>query len=245
MNIYALMRRWWDWAYKNPSRVKPIHSALYFLMIDHNNRMGWKREFGFPTLMAMEAMGVSSFNTYKNALTDLIDFGFITMVERSRNQYSANIIALSYFDEAYDKAPDEAYDKALLKHATKHCCSTVQSTVSIDIQEYNLTNTTKDKQTYPDFEDAWIAYQRKGAKKTALREWLKVSKEERLLIAKSIPAYIASTEPRYRKDFERYISSGKYEGAVIESINTQPQKVVAPVPKDLWVPPADGRRTYD
>jgi hypothetical protein len=146
MNIYALMRRWWDWAYKNPSKVKPIHSALYFLMIDHCNRMGWKRECGFPTVMAMDALGVSSFNTYKNALNDLVEFGYVVMIERSKNQYSANIIALSYFDEAYDKAPDEALDKALLKHGTKHSQSTVQSIVSIDIQEYNTTNEQMNKE---------------------------------------------------------------------------------------------------
>ena len=143
MNIYALMRRWWDWAFQNPSKVKPIHSALYFFAIEHCNRMGWKREYGFPTVMAMEAMGVTSYNTYKNGLNDLVEWGFITMIERSRNQYSANIIALSYFDEAYDKAHDEALDKALSKHATKHS----RGMSDIDIQEYNLTNTTKDKES--------------------------------------------------------------------------------------------------
>lgn len=158
MNIYALMRRWWDWAFKNPSKVKPIHSALYFFAIEHCNRMGWKREFGFPTVMAMEAMGVTSYNTYKNGLNDLVDWGFITMIERSRNQYSANIIALSYFDEAYDKAHDEALDKALSKHATKHS----RSMSDIDIQDYNSTSTTKDMQsvqrkrfTAPSFEQVY------------------------------------------------------------------------------------------
>jgi hypothetical protein len=157
MNIYALTRRWWDWAFQNPSKVKPIHSALYFFAIEHCNRMGWKREYGFPTVMAMEAMGVTSYNTYKNGLNDLVDWGFITMIERSRNQYSANIIALSYFDEAYDKAHDEALDKALSKHATKHS----RGMSDIDIQEYHSTNTTKDKSvqrkrfTAPSFEQVY------------------------------------------------------------------------------------------
>ena len=65
--------------------------------------------------MAMEALGIKSYNTYINTLNDIVDWGFIIMIERSKNQYSANIIALSNFD----KAPDKALDKATLKHMSK------------------------------------------------------------------------------------------------------------------------------
>lgn len=92
----------------------------------------------------------------------------------------------------------------------------------IEIESEMESEGEKERETNRDFEDAWIAYQRKGAKKTALREWLKVSKDERLLIAESIPAYIASTEPKYRKDFERYISSGKYYASMSQAPEAQP-----------------------
>lgn len=46
------------------------------------------------------------------------------MIEKSKNQYSSNIIALSFFNKAPDKAPNNALDKALIKHTTKQGEST-------------------------------------------------------------------------------------------------------------------------
>ena len=127
MNSYELSRSWFNFAFENPEKVKPNHTALYFFAIEHCNRLGWKSKFGLPTTMAKDAIGIRSYNTYISTLTDLVDWGFIIMVERSKNQYSSNIIALSKFDKARDKA----LDKALIKHTTKQSESTVQSIDSI------------------------------------------------------------------------------------------------------------------
>ena len=62
------------------------------------------------------------------------------LIEKSKNQYSANIIALSKFNKASDEANDKALDKALIKHSTKQSESTVQSTDTIDKPIYNITN---------------------------------------------------------------------------------------------------------
>lgn len=115
MNSYELSRKWFDWTFENPERINPNHTALYFFIIEHCNRLGWKEKFGLPTTMAKEAIGIRSYNTYINTLNDLVNFGFIKLIEKSKNQYSSNIIALSNFD----KAPDKALDKALIKHTTK------------------------------------------------------------------------------------------------------------------------------
>lgn len=131
MNSYELSRSWFDFCFENPEKIKPNHTALYFFAIEHCNRLGWKEKFGFPTTMAMEAVGIKSYNTFINTLKDLVDFGFIIMIEKSKNQYSANIIALSKFNKALDKA----LDKALIKHGTKQSESTEQSIDSIDKQE--------------------------------------------------------------------------------------------------------------
>jgi len=77
--------------------------------------------------MAKEAIGIRSYNTYIKALNDLIDFGFIVMVEQSKNQYSSNIVALS----KYNKPLNKALDKALIKHGAKQS----ESIDSIDKQE--------------------------------------------------------------------------------------------------------------
>lgn len=123
-NSYKLSRVWFDFCFENPEKIRPNHTAMYFFCVEHCNRLGWKKKFGLPTTMAKDAIGIRSYNTYKNTLDDLVDWGFIEMIERSKNQYSSNIIALSNFNKALDKS----LDKALVKHTSKHCSSIVEST---------------------------------------------------------------------------------------------------------------------
>lgn len=73
MNSYELSRSFTNFSFENPSKIKPNHYALYFFAIEHCNRLGWKKEFGLPTTMTMEAIGVKSYNTY---IKTLIHFGF-------------------------------------------------------------------------------------------------------------------------------------------------------------------------
>jgi hypothetical protein len=139
MNGYELSRKWFDWSFENPERINPNHTALYFFIIEHCNRLGWKEKFGLPTTMAKEAIGIRSYNTYINTLNDLVEFGFINLIEKSKNQYSSNIVALSNFD----KAPNKALDKALIKHTTKQG----ESISSIDKQETNKQITIEERKT--------------------------------------------------------------------------------------------------
>lgn len=118
-NGYTLSRRWFDYCMENPDIIKPSHTALYFWVIETFNRFDWKIKVGLPTTHAMEVLGIKSYNTYIATLNDLVDFGFIVMVEKSKNQYSANIIALSNFNKARVKAT--------LKHIPKQSESIVQS----------------------------------------------------------------------------------------------------------------------
>lgn len=128
MNGYELSRIWFDWCFENPEKISPNHSALYFFAIEHCNRLGWRKKFGFPTEMVKDAIGIKSYNTYIKTLNDLVNWGFIEMIERSKNQYSANIVALVNFDKALDKA----LDKAIKKHVSKQHESTGESICSID-----------------------------------------------------------------------------------------------------------------
>lgn len=130
LTSYDLSRIWFNFCFDNPEKINPNHSALYFFCIEHCNRLGWKEKFGLPTTMAKEAIGIRSYNTYIKTLHDLVDFGFIKMIEKSKNQYSSNIIALSKNDKALNKA----LDKAFIKHLTKQSESTQQSISSIDKQ---------------------------------------------------------------------------------------------------------------
>jgi hypothetical protein len=129
MNSYELSRKWFNYSFDNPEKVKPINTAIFFFAIEHCNRLGWKDKFGFPSQMVMEAIGVKNWRTYSKALNELVEWGFIDMIETSKNQYSSNIIAIV----KNTKAPTKALDKALQKHDTKQG----QSTVSIDKQLNN------------------------------------------------------------------------------------------------------------
>lgn len=142
MNSYELSRKWFDYSFENPERIKPVHTSIYFFAIEHCNRLGWKEKFGLPTSMVMEAVGVKSYNTYIKSLNDIVGFGFIKMIEKSKNQYSSNIVALSNFNKALDKA----LDKALIKHGTKQSESTVQSIDSI-IKQINNKQITIEQVT--------------------------------------------------------------------------------------------------
>jgi hypothetical protein len=139
MNSYELSRKFWDFAFENPDRIKPIHAAIYFFAIEHCNRLGWKEKFGLPSQMVMEAIGVKNWRTYSQGLNELIEFDFIKLIEKSTNQYSSNIIAIVNFT----KADTKALDKALQKHSTKQG----QSIVSIDKQE------TKEQIYIPEFSE--------------------------------------------------------------------------------------------
>jgi uncharacterized protein YktA (UPF0223 family) len=133
LNGYDFSRDWFNWCFENPDKINTNHTALYFFCIEHCNRLGWKEKFGLPTTMAKEAIGIRSYNTYIKTLNDLVEFGFIKLIEKSKNQYSSNIIALSKNNKALDKA----LDKALIKHTTKQVKSTIQSIDSIDKQLNN------------------------------------------------------------------------------------------------------------
>jgi len=132
MNSYELTRALFDWGYDNPDLITPNHIALYCFAIEHCNRLGWKEKFGLPSGMAMDAIGIKSYRTYIKAFNDLVEWGFIKVIQLSKNQYSSNIIALSKNTKANTKALDKALQKHRQKQEQKHCNSTGKSKASID-----------------------------------------------------------------------------------------------------------------
>ncbi len=183
LNSYDLSRDFFDWSFSNPEKVRPNHIALYFFIIEHCNRLGWKEKFGLPTSMAKEAIGIRSYNTYIQTLNELSEWGFIYLHERSKNQYSSNIIAISKNDKALDKA----LDKAFIKHATKQSESTIQSTgesiSSIDKprtieqvnQEQGTSNTVAIAPSF-NFKKELLNY---GFEEKLVDEWLSVRKSKK------------------------------------------------------------------
>lgn len=144
MTGYELSRYWFDWAFNNPEKVKPIHAAIFFFAIEHKNRLGGKEKFGFPSLMTMEAIGVKKHQTYSKALNELAEWGFIDFIERSKNQFSSNIISIRAVPKN-GKARGKALDKAFIKHGSKQGHSTGQSMDNIVKPINQLTNNNPDE----------------------------------------------------------------------------------------------------
>jgi hypothetical protein len=185
---YDLSRKWFNFCFNNPEKIRPVHTALFFFAIEHCNRLGWKSKFGFPTSMAMDAIGVRSYNSYIKALTDLIVFGFIKLFEKSKNQYSSNIIGLSYFDKAQDKALDRAFKEHSENHPDIDNIQENETVLKIEEnkpeKKAKKLNTTKGKvdiipafySNYPffkdEFKDLWFNefFPLKKRKKASLSE---------------------------------------------------------------------------
>jgi len=143
-NGYQLSRAWFDFCFANPELINPNHTAIFTFAIEHCNRLGWKEKFGFPSQMTMDALGIKNHHTYIKYFNDLVDWGFFKLVQKSTNQYSANIISL----QCGKSKNGRALDKAFIMHASKQPSeqrhsnpqSTTQSNDSIDKPINQLTN---------------------------------------------------------------------------------------------------------
>ena len=214
LNGYDLSREFFNWCFENPEKITPTHIAMYFFIIEHCNRLGWKEKFGLPTTMVKDAIGIRNFRTYSNTLNDLVEWGFIKMIEVSKNQYSSNIIAIAQNTKAHAKA----LDKALQKHSQKQS----KSIDSINKQE-TIEQETKEeiKYTCLSFDEFWDLYDKKVGKTNAIKLFEKTTENERELIKAYIPKYkLSKPEVKYRKDPERFL---KYKVWEDEIISTEPE----------------------
>ena len=194
MNSYELSRNYFDWCFENPEKITPNHTAIYFFAVEHCNRLGWKDKFGLPSQMVMDAIGIKNWRTYIKAFNDLNEWGFFELVEKSKNQYSSNIIAIV----KNTKATTKALDKAMQKHEQKQG----QSIVSIDkpINNITINNITKDSVAC-EFDLFWNIYNKKRDKEKCLKAWSKIDIKEIPKILESAKIYVKSnTDIQYRKN---------------------------------------------
>lgn len=129
MTGYELSRAWFNWAFENSNMINANHGMLFMWIIEKKNRLGGAEKFGLPSEEAMMAMGIKSKNTYGKVLSDLIAFGWIIMVQKSKNQWSANIIAVSKTKLAQWTARGTALDTALVQQYIQHEDSSRDSTI--------------------------------------------------------------------------------------------------------------------
>lgn len=223
MNSYNLSRFFWDFAFENPSKIKPIHCAIYFFSMEHCNRLGWKKEFGLPTSMVIEAIGVKSYSVYKSAFDDLVEYNFFEVLQYSKNQYSSNIIALKENSKANTKANTKALDKALQKHSIKQS----KSSDSIDKQ---VTNNQITNNTCFSFDDFWIMYAKSSDKTKCKSKYDNLVESERQDIKIKLPIYLKTiTDKKYQKNPLTYLNGKCWND--IEDIQHTEQQSAENFPK--------------
>jgi len=136
-NGYDLSRKWFDFAFEH-SEVKCQHTALFMWIIELNNRLGWKEQFGIPTNATMEGLHIGNKRTYLDALSDLAKWNFIQIISESKNQYSSTIISICRSKKA--TALHTALDTALIQHSNGIEHSIEHSSAPIDKPRNQETN---------------------------------------------------------------------------------------------------------
>jgi len=129
MKGYELSRYWFDFSFENPE-AKTIHTAIFMWVVELNNRLGWKAQFGLPTRDTCEGLSIGNKTTYNTALKDLHSWGFITIIKESKNQYQSCIISIN--EKKCRVKNVSALDRALLRHCESTVGGTSAGTATID-----------------------------------------------------------------------------------------------------------------
>ena len=94
MNGYDLSKSWFEWCHETKEKYSTNHAALYFYLIELCNSLNWKVSFGLPTVNTMQIVSIKKHKTYYDTLQDLVNWGFIEVLEKAKNQHQSTIICL-------------------------------------------------------------------------------------------------------------------------------------------------------
>lgn len=215
MNGYDLTRNWFNYKFEHPEKVKAIHTDFYFYLVDQWNRLGQKKSFGLPTSVSMECLGIRSYNTYKKTLCDLIDFGFVILLQESKNQHQSKIVAISKTDKALNRALDKASIKALDNPTDK----------AIDSIYKQLNKETKEQINNIEFDLFWNKYSKKVDSKKCKEKFLKLDKSEIETILKVVDTYVNSTpDVQFRKNPLTWLNGQCWKDVELNEFLPTPEK---------------------
>lgn len=106
--MFEYIKNFYRWAEENPEKVKPYHWAIYMVAVEKCNQLGWKEKFGLPTYHALEIAGISSRRTYYKGLYELVEFGFLRIIQKAKNQHQSVVISLVTSQSKNDISEDTA-----------------------------------------------------------------------------------------------------------------------------------------
>ena len=122
--MFEYIKNFYRWAEENPEKVKPYHWAIYMVAVEKCNKLGWKEKFGLPTYHVLEITGISSRRTYYKGLNELVEFGFLKIIQKAKNQHHSAVISLVISQCKNDISEDTAEqqhdtDTALIERLNK------------------------------------------------------------------------------------------------------------------------------
>ncbi len=177
---YEYIRKWFEFVWENPDITTANHTALFMWLIELNNRLGWVDKFQITSTQNMLSMSCKTFKTYSKCLSDLIEWNFINLIKKSKNQYQCNVVGLVKISEALTKAPTKALTKALLQHQLEQSQSTIDSTIQSNdsILKPKTTNLKPKTTNIPKF-DFLKSMIDLGFEPKLVDEWLLVRKNKK------------------------------------------------------------------
>ena len=94
MNLFELNRAWFAFAAENPDRVRPLHHAIVFFVLEQANASRWAGEFACDTVEACRLLGIAKKQTFLDGLKELMAFGVVREVRPARGRYADRLISL-------------------------------------------------------------------------------------------------------------------------------------------------------
>lgn len=127
---------------------------------------------------------------------------------RTIRRWISRLSSLGYINIKLVYKPDsKEVDKRIITLGTKLSLASGQKCPTGEGKNVLDNSTRENSRTLIEgFDKLWIIYGRKGNKQSALNYWGKLSDKDRKEVEASIPAYLESREPQFRKDFSGYIN---------------------------------------
>lgn len=88
INYFEQIKNYYTFVFNSEKDIRPVHTSLYFFLLNQNNRLGWVEWFKCPFDLGMQGAQINSKNTYYKTLQDLQDLELIKY-QRGLNLHKA------------------------------------------------------------------------------------------------------------------------------------------------------------
>jgi len=181
MNGYQLTDAWFEFRFQHPDKVTHAHTELYFYLLYHWNKLSQKEKFGLPSGVTMEATGIRNYKTYSKCLKDLVEFGFIKIIQEAKNQHQAVVVAWGKNTKADTEALPEALTKAQYETLPNIVELNNNRTIELNQEQSNILDLSSfeskyDKSMLAEFQAYWTERNSKGKMRYQAEKYFDISR---------------------------------------------------------------------